>query len=269
MIDVRLDFQERAEQIEKYLSLVWVSDSRVTIENLDSISSKKITFEDSSEIELSSSLTDGNKLIIDSELTKILKANALLLLYNLIEGTISSVLNEVFGTISRENSEYVHLELPIKRIWLKYKHRSFSVGPFKQDDYILRTIESIINEIVAIQPKSISDLEHGSRTVYDYEAYCKEISSTDISGNLDAREIRKIFKLYGLPEVNRSCDSMLKVKNKRNSLAHGNESFSQVGSSFTIEELYRMKKEINSFLSHLLDEVEDFLTNKKYLTVNA
>jgi hypothetical protein len=269
MIDVRLDFQERVSQIDRYLTLVWISDSSIAIENLDTINGNKVNLNDGSEIELSTLLEGGNKLQFDQELSKILKSNAILLYYNLIEGTISLVLNEFFDKINQERSKYDLMTLSIKKIWLKYKHRSFGVGTFKDDDYILSTIESIINEIIEIQPKSIRDYELGNRTVYNYEAYCKETNSNDISGNLDAREIRNIFSLYGLPEISQRCDSMLKVKNKRNSLAHGNETFAQVGSNFTIDDLFRMKIEIIDFLDTILNEVETFLRDKKYLKANA
>ena len=269
MIDVRLDFRERVSQIDRYLTLVWISDSGIAINNLEAINGNKINLSDGSELELSNFLENGDMLQFDQELSKILKSNAILLYYNLIEGTISLVLNEFFDKINQERSKYEFMTTSIKKIWLKYKHRSFGHGNFKDDDYILSTIESIIDEVIEIQPKTVNDQELGNRTVYNYEAYCKETKSNDISGNLDAREIRKVFSLYGLPEISLRCDSMLKVKNKRNSLAHGNETFTEVGSNFTIDELFRMKAEIIGFLENVLTEVESFLRDKKYLTANA
>ena len=129
----------------------------------------------------------------------------------------------------------------------------------------MSTIESIINETFLIEPKTIKDREHGERIIHNYEAYCKEISSTDISGNLDTRGIKSVFSLYGLPNSELSCDSMLKVKNKRNSLAHGNETFSEVGSSFTIDDLFSFKYEITSFLEHLIADVETHIAEKKFI----
>lgn len=269
MIGVRLDFNDRVSQIEQYLAFVWVSDSRISIKNLDSIADNKIILADESEIKLDSFLTNGDTFEIQSELVKILKSNSILLFYNLIEGTISALLNELFGSINVENKKYDELKLPVKKIWLKYKHRSFGVGDKKDDDYILNTIESILDEIVSISPKSIKDVELGNKIIHNYDAYCKETNSNDISGNLDAREIKKIFSLYGLPLITKSCDSMFKVKNKRNSLAHGNETFAQVGSDFTIDELYKMKIEITEFLNHLLEEADKHIKDKKYLKANT
>ena len=270
MIDVKLDFNERVNQIEKYLSFVWVCDSKIPYENLNPTNSNKILLDDDTEILLSTYLQNGgSEFHLDLELVKILKSNSILLFYNLIEGTISSLFNEYFGTINSDPNKYSDLQLPIKKIWLKYKHRSFSVGTTKYDDYIINTIENIINEIVLIPPKTINDSEGGEKIIHNYDAYCAETNSSDMSGNLDARKIRNLFNLYGLPPITQGCNSMLKVKNKRNSLAHGNETFAQVGSNFTIDDLYKMKIEITSFIQHLLDETEIYLNAKGYKIASA
>ena len=264
MIDVKLDFQERIVQIEKYLAFVWVSQSRLTRPNLEGINSNKITLEDGSEIELINFLEGGNTFDIDGKLVKVLKSNSILLLYNLIEGTISSLMNEFFGTLNSDPNKYQDLKLPIKKIWLNYKHKSFSIGSKSHNDYIISTIENILEEVVIISPKTITDAELGERIIHNYDAYISETKSNDISGNLDARKIRQLFSLYGLPEITIGCASMLKVKNKRNSLAHGNETFAQVGSNFTISDLFKMKNEICNFLEHLLNETETYLALKGY-----
>ena len=269
MIDVILDFRERVSQIEKYLVLVWISDSKIIITNLGGISNNKIILDDESEISLGEFLNNNTEFNVESELVKILKSNTILLFYNLIEGTISSLMNEFFGSINKEKPKFKNLENPIKKIWLRYKHKSFGVGDKKTDDYIINTIESIIEEIIEISPKSVKDSELGTKLIHNYDAYSSETRSNEISGNLDARKIRELFALYGLPSINRGCDSMIKVKNKRNSLAHGNETFAQVGSNFTIDELYKMKIEITNFLEYLLHETESFLNDKKYLKAYA
>jgi hypothetical protein len=264
MIGVKLDFRERVSQIEKYLILVWIADKKLIITNLEDLAKSKIILDDESEVHLNSYLIEGSTFRIDSELVKILKSNSILLFYNLVEGTINSIMNEFIGTINKEKPIFKELEIPIKKIWLRYKHKSFGVSNKKTDDYILQTMESIIDEIIEIGPKEIKDSELGKRTVYNYDAYSAETKSSEISGNLDARKIRELFQLYGLSQVDRSCDALLKVKNKRNSLAHGNENFAQVGSNFTIEDLYKMKIEITRFIEFLLSETEDYLNNKRF-----
>ena len=135
----------------------------------------------------------------------------------------------------------------------------------KKDEYIIRTIETLLSEIIEIKPKTIKDSELGERILHNYDAYISETNSNEISGNLDARKIRELFVLYGLPNIDKKCDSMVKVKNKRNNLAHGNETFAQVGSNFTIKELFQMKDEIVDFLNYLIIETETYITNQGFL----
>lgn len=261
MISVIYDFENRIKQIEQYLIFVWIIDTKPNIPNL---TENKLVF-DHKEILLSDYIDSSGLYSIDSELIKILKSNTILLLYNLIEGTINVLLNEYFGVLNRENKEYNKYKLPIKKIWLKYKHRSFSSGDMKKDEYIIRTIETLLSEIIEIKPKTIKDSELGERILHNYDAYISETNSNEISGNLDARKIRELFVLYGLPNIDKKCDSMVKVKNKRNNLAHGNETFAQVGSNFTIKELFQMKDEIVDFLNYLIIETETYITNQGFL----
>lgn len=269
MIDVKRDFEDRVSQIEKYLVWVWISDKKTMVSNITDIANSKIFIDDETEIKLSDFLTEENTFRLDSELLKILKSNTILLFYNLVEGTFSSIMNEFIGSISREQSKFKELETSIKKIWLRYKHKSFSTNDKKTEDYILQVMESIIDEVVEIKPKEIKDAELGTRIISDYEAYSAETRANEISGNLDSRKIKEIFKQYGLPDITISCDSLLKVKNKRNSLAHGNETFAQVGASFTIEDLYKMKIEIVNFLLHLLNETSLYLNEKRYKIASA
>ncbi len=268
MIDVILDFEERVSQIDKYLLLTWIADKKSVISDLSDVAKNKIILNDESEIILENYLVNGDSFRIESELVKILKSNSILLLYNLVEGTISSIMNEFIGEINKDKPKFSELENPIKKIWLRYKHKSFGVGDKKSEDYILSTLESIIDEIIEISPKEVKDSELGKKIIYNYDAYSSETKANEISGNLDAKKIRELFSLYGLPQINQGCDSLLKVKNKRNSLAHGNETFAQVGAHFTIEELYKMKIEISKFLKFLLTETEIYLSKKEYKITN-
>lgn len=268
MISVKLDFEDRKKQIEHYLGFLWVSSYNLSIENLDGIANSKIIFDDSSEIELSRYL-DSSKYIFNSSLIKILKSNTILLFYNLIEGTIVSLMNEYFNELNLNPTKFKNVKPELKKIWLRYKHKSFKTSSTNSNQYIIDTIGSILEELLIIEPKTIRDYENGTRTIVNFDAYHAETKSNEISGNLDAQKIRSLFNKFGLPQITLSCNSMLTVKNKRNSLAHGNETFTEVGGNFSIEDLFKMNKEIVGFLNHLIQEVENFLTTKSYKIANV
>lgn len=264
MVNVIYDYQERTKQIETYLNFILILDNISDLGDLSNIKSSKIIVDTNTEIYIESLLTQSNTFKLDSGLLKTLKSNTILLLYNLIEGTVNAVLNEFFSVINAKNLPYSQYKNEVRSLWVKYKHRSFNVREKSDANYIVNAIASMMNEVVSIQPKSVKDSELGTRTIYNYDAYTAEINSNDISGNLDARKIKDIFLLYGLPSISLTCNSMLKVKNKRNSLAHGNETFSQVGATITIQELFRIKQEIKEFLDHLLEATRNYIDKEEF-----
>jgi len=267
MNNVISDFNEKKLQIELYLNFVWVVDNLREIKDLEGIPNKTIINHETGvvEHELNDIIITGNYRI-NSDLVKILKSNSLLLLYNLIEGTINSVLNEYFLAINSKNLKFKNFQPEIQKVWLKYKHKLFQTNETSGDNYILNTIQSIIEETFAIVPKDIKDESIGGiRTLSNYDAYIAQTKLNEISGNIDARKINLIAKLYGLPVIQNTCDKMRYIKDKRNSLAHGNETFTDVGREYTVEQIISMKNEVVSFLLSFLNSVKDFIDNERYV----
>ena len=59
------------------------------------------------------------------------------------------------------------------------------------------------------------------------------------------------------------------AQQKRNSLAHGDESFSQCARDLTLSDLESIKDIIIRFLQGIIQGMEDYCDNKKYLLVNS
>ena len=97
------------------------------------------------------------------------------------------------------------------------------------------------------------------------------------SGNLDARKIREIANKYGfscsigaitledgtIQNFNR--DHILTVKSRRNELAHGDYSFKDCGSNYTLQELMEIKIHVISYLRQVLEHIENYINDRKYL----
>lgn len=87
------------------------------------------------------------------------------------------------------------------------------------------------------------------------------------SGNLDAREIRNIFKnKYGfkLNENELNAPVLKRIREGRNKLAHGNISFEEYGRDLSIPDLLSMKDKVFKFIDALIVKVELYLSGKIY-----
>ena len=106
---------------------------------------------------------------------------------------------------------------------------------------------------------ALSILENGLLT---FERNC-----INISGNIDAQKIREILRQIGGTEI-KDGRRLEAIKNKRNNLAHGEFSFSEIGKDYTVNDLISYKNDTKDYLSKVLDEIELYIDNQKYLNGN-
>ena len=57
---------------------------------------------------------------------------------------------------------------------------------------------------------------------------------------------------------------LLKIKNGRNNLAHGDQSFEEYGRNLAIQDIVSMKVKVFSFLDELIEKVEKYLQEQLY-----
>ncbi|WP_391485157.1 MAE_28990/MAE_18760 family HEPN-like nuclease [Aliarcobacter butzleri] len=58
--------------------------------------------------------------------------------------------------------------------------------------------------------------------------------------------------------------NLVTIKNKRNSLAHGNHIFYNVGKDFTVGDIENFKKETFLYLQDVITNIEKFINERKY-----
>lgn len=178
---------------------------------------------------------------VDTELSTILKANGFLLLYNLIEATIRNSIDAILNSIHSSGLTYKDLSDKLKRIWLRQESKGLN-NDEKNQEKIMSIAESVLdNEILLFEKDCIN-----------------------ISGNIDAQKIRDILKQFGGNEISNGRD-LKTIKEKRNKLAHGEFTFIEIGKEYTIMELANYKTKTKEYLSKVLDEIEDYINNQKYL----
>jgi hypothetical protein len=94
-------------------------------------------------------------------------------------------------------------------------------------------------------------------------------SAIGFSGNLDADTIKKICDKHGIRyQVSDNNDYLKTVKDKRNHLAHGDESFGDCAKDFTLSDLENIKTKVVKFINDILDGMKDYFENKNYLRKN-
>lgn len=225
MILVLQDFEARTAEVEKYFKFI----QQIVDNKAELIFPEK---------------KRKNRISIDSELVKILKANGFLILYNLIESSIKKSLETVCEALSNEGVSYKDVREEIKVIWIETNYKNFKN---KNSKDIFNTIDRIASDLITMQFDSIKK----------------------ISGNIDARKIKQFASLYGFSSKvhinSKDGNKLLTVKSQRNDLAHGVISFSECGKDYSLEEVVQIKKEVILYLKCILRNVDSYIRKKQYL----
>lgn len=191
----------------------------------------------------------GTSHYFNSEFIKILKANTLLMVYNLVESTVMGGILEIYDKLKQEELTYSGVRKEIKDIWVAYKFRQVYDQQAHYNSYKDKAIE-IVNSILTGE---IIELDR---------------KATAISGNLDAQQIRNVCHDHGIcftTEAGSRGGVVLEtVKDRRNDLAHGTLSFAECGRDYSIEDLVKIKQETVLFLRGLLIGMKQYYDGKQY-----
>lgn len=191
---------------------------------------------------------------ISRDLQKTLRASTYLLLYNLIESTMSEAINAIHETIKEEGHSITDLSENLHRVILS----SFQKG----------LTESKIGELASQNKDPRDDLLNLG---YDKKKL--------FSGNVDYDVIVKFCNRYGIkpivykvkngdePEIPLKWDKEVikNIRRKRNSLAHGAESFVQCGQNMPVDTMNTNLMNVIAVLMAVFNGLNNFLNNSKYL----
>lgn len=193
--------------------------------------------------------TQNQYKIDNKRFFKIMKSNFLLMLYNLIESSIINGILEIYDKLTEEQCSYKELIKELQKVWTDYniiKIYGPTVGINTYKVRIRETIDTIINNA----PMSFKDID-------------KKI--LDINGNLDARKIKKLCDSHKIRyKLKNNGECLFQIKQKRNALAHGDDSFSDCAKDFTINDLRKIKEDVFVFLENILDGMKNYYDNSLY-----
>ncbi|NPA07760.1 MAG: hypothetical protein GXO46_02055 [Chlorobi bacterium] len=98
-----------------------------------------------------------------------------------------------------------------------------------------------------------------------FEDFTKYKTGSNFSGNLDAKEIRKIAVKYGVTFDEKS-EEIKSLKEFRNKLAHGEISFQDASNLKGIEYFENLKTKTIDFLNSFIIAVENYIDQKEFKT---
>ena len=186
----------------------------------------------------------------EDDFLKILKSNALLMIYNLVESTMMGGIVEIYDDLRLQGITYRQVRQEIQSIWFVFKFNQVYDKMAHYNSYREKAIE-IINSILTDEP-----------IVLDRKA-------TNVSGNIDATKIRQVCNDHGITfHTDPQCRGGLvlsDVMEKRNNLAHGTLSFVECGRDYSIDDLNRIKRETIIFLEGMISGMKDYYEGHLYL----
>ena len=142
--------------------------------------------------------------------------------------------------------------LHFQKLWL---NQHFKIAdPFSSNQ---NTYKEIVREII--------------NKVLNHEPFTLDSSKLQISGNLDARKIRTLFKSHEIKlKVHYKAfggGELRTVKDKRNDLSHGGTSFAECGMQYSLTQLNNIKNRTIIYIRSSLRYIKTFSDNRGYAAI--
>lgn len=196
------------------------------------------------------------------DIKHIQKSSIVISLYNLVEFTVTRLLEFIHESIVSNSLKFNELNDGVRVLSISHIisiiDKKKGSGSFASD--VLGFLKILHGE------------EKYSTT---YEDMIKYYSL--YSGNLDAQQIRQTFIKYGFTfdgDFNGKCSELKSIREGRNELAHGEISFSEYGRTLGGTEGEGNTQKVSTFcektfiyLENLIEEVNKFVSDKKYRRV--
>lgn len=171
-------------------------------------------------------------------IVKTMKSNVILMLYNFVEATVRTSIYDYYDRLNRKQLSFSQTIDSIQRLWTK--------------NYLATVRDNQLTSEVFCMIKNAIDSE------YKIEI---EKESFSLSGNADVRELKNILSNHGVNYDDQKFSayggSLLTIKNKRNSLAHGNISFEDNGRSFSIQEIIHLRNNTYDCLDYFISLIDN------------
>lgn len=194
---------------------------------------------------LAENINKGQKYIFE-DLLVILKSNSFIMIYNLVESTIKNSVIYMYDEINKHNVRYLDVCNEIRKIWFNYHFRENILS---------------VDRVKALSQTLIDEIIDEDDIFLDYEQF-------KLSGNADWRVIKRAMVDHGMivnsGKTDSHAGSMRTVREKRNNLAHGSESFIDSAKDFSEIDIKKIATDTFILLEYVMDEIDNYIDKEKF-----
>ncbi len=184
------------------------------------------------------------------QLINILKSNASLMVYSIIEFTVANLVQSIYDEIKVQGLSYLDVSDSIRKIWREALLKKVAIDPNTSFNTFLRKHEAIVQDILCYKILQLTSKQ------------------TLPSGNLGGEAIKSTFAEHGIKiftgSENYRPDLLESIKNNRNNLAHGSVSFVDAMSQQSIDDIKKTVVKVLLFLDELVDLVKEYIDTQQY-----
>jgi hypothetical protein len=187
---------------------------------------------------------NGKTFILPDSTNKVFKAAFFLLLYNLVEATVRKSILAIYDSIGKEKLGYQDLSEEVQRVWIQSNQSA--IKDLKNKNFAAEMHNKI-------QPLILNS------QIFLSVSYVKD----SMAGNLNSKQIKELCFNYGISIV-RESKELDDIKARRNQLAHGELSFTEVGREYAVQDLEDIYKSAVRHLDTVVKKIENYISQKKY-----
>ncbi|WP_251948901.1 MAE_28990/MAE_18760 family HEPN-like nuclease [Levilactobacillus brevis] len=179
-----------------------------------------------------------------SDFIVILKSNAFMMMYNMIESTVKEMIYALYDEINTSKLTYTQVAKSIQEIWSKYQFANLDDGNARSDKY-----KDKANKMIT--------------SIIDSKTMRLDGRKFKLSGNADFTSVIAIMQNHGITistkKIGKYNRELSNVKAKRNSLAHGSSSFIESARDTSTTDLVNMNDHVEEFLNQLQKDISKYI----------
>lgn len=233
MVSVETRFKDRVAEVNHYFRLLEAVDDSLITRGGDWRNGRKRL----------------PKVLADDLSLKLLKATTFLLLYNLIEATVRDAVDSIWQAVGVSKVKALELLPSLRNVWVGSEFRrkdAFSAAPNLYRD--------VASEILRLASEGATPSVAFKRVMN--------------GGNINNTAIRNMCESHGLvfaaPKNTRDGVDLDTVKGRRNTLAHGEQTFEEVGSSYAVSDLKEIKGRSVAYLRQYVKKVDKYISQEAF-----